>query len=213
MTIPEILLWGGTGQARVLHELIGDRYRIAAVVDRALDRSPFDQAPLLRHEGDVEHWLASRGDAPLVAAVAIGGGHGAERRRLAGWLNARGVATPTLIHGTAVIASNSHVGDGCQILAGAIVAAGVRLGSSVIINTGAQVDHDSSVGDGSHIGPGAVTAGEISIGEDVFVGTGAIIMPRVSIGRGATIGAGAVVVSNVAPGATVVGCPARPISK
>lgn len=210
---PDILLWGGTGQARVLADLIGSTYRIAAIVDRNIEASPLCSAELLRGERDVDQWLADRPtNSVLFGAVAIGGGHGAERRRLAKFLTDRGIELPSLVHSRAIVTSACTIGDGAQILAGSIIATGVRIGSSVIVNTGAQVDHDSLVGDGAHIGPGAMTAGEVTIGEDAFVGTGAVILPRISVGRGATVGAGAVVVTDVPPNATVVGCPARILS-
>jgi serine O-acetyltransferase len=44
----------------------------------------------------------------------------------------------------------------------------------------------------------------------VNIGTGAKVIGGVRIGDGATVGANAVVVDDVAPGATVVGAPARP---
>ncbi len=51
----------------------------------------------------------------------------------------------------------------------------------------------------------------ITIGEDVWIGGGAIVLPGVTIGDGAIVGAGAVVTKDVAPGAKVVGNPAKPI--
>lgn len=209
----DLLIWGGTGQARVLADFIGQRYRIVAVVDRMLDHSPFADAILLRDESDVDGWLTDRTQKrPLSAAVAIGGRHGAERRRLAMFLSARQIDLPVLVHPSAQIGGACTIGAGTQILIGAIIATGTRVGASVIINSGAQVDHDSYLGDGAHIGPGAVTAGEVSIGEDAFVATGAVILPGISIGARATVGAGAVVIEDVAPGITVAGCPARPIT-
>jgi serine acetyltransferase len=49
------------------------------------------------------------------------------------------------------------------------------------------------------------------IGDDVELGVGAIVIGPVTVGSGARVGAGAVVVRDVAPGAVVVGNPARPI--
>jgi maltose O-acetyltransferase len=53
----------------------------------------------------------------------------------------------------------------------------------------------------------------IRIGRNVWIGSGAMILPGVTIGDDAVIGAGSVVTRDVAPGATVVGNPARPLAK
>lgn len=49
--------------------------------------------------------------------------------------------------------------------------------------------------------------------DDVVIGMGALILAGVRIGRGAIIGAGAVVTRNVDPYTTVVGNPAKPITR
>ena len=55
--------------------------------------------------------------------------------------------------------------------------------------------------------------GDIVIEDYAWIGTGAMILPGVCIGRGAVVGAGAVVSKSVAPGAIVVGNPAKQLSK
>ncbi|MHC4377869.1 MAG: serine O-acetyltransferase [Planctomycetota bacterium] len=49
------------------------------------------------------------------------------------------------------------------------------------------------------------------LGRNVNVGAGAKILGKIRVGDGAHVGANAVVVHDVAPGATVVGIPARPV--
>ncbi|KAL3092006.1 hypothetical protein niasHS_005956 [Heterodera schachtii] len=53
----------------------------------------------------------------------------------------------------------------------------------------------------------------VRIGRGVWVGGGAVILPGVTVGDGAIIGAYAVVTRDVPEGATVVGNPARQITK
>jgi len=53
----------------------------------------------------------------------------------------------------------------------------------------------------------------VTIGRNVWIGGGAIILPGVRIGDDAIVGAGSVVSRDVPAGATVVGNPARVVSK
>lgn len=208
----ELLFWGATSQARVLAELIhGTDLRLVALVDNQAVPPPFPNIPVLNGTAGLDAWLLQRGTSDnLYCAVAVGGPRGEDRLSLMKLLKTRGLTPISLIHRTAFVAYNATVGEGCQILAQSAVCTDVQLGRSSIINTGASVDHDCKIGDGAHIAPGARLAGEITVGASAFIGAGAVILPRLSIGEGAVIGAGAVVTKNVAPGATMIGNPARP---
>ena len=85
------------------------------------------------------------------------------------------------------------------------------MGPQCIVNINATVDHEGCLGKGVHIMPGATLAGCVTVGDFADIGSNATILPRLTIGEGATVGAGAVVTKDVAPGATVVGAPARPL--
>ena len=52
-----------------------------------------------------------------------------------------------------------------------------------------------------------------TIGDRVFIGAGARVLGGITLGDGCLVGANAVVVDDVAPGATVVGIPARPVPR
>jgi serine O-acetyltransferase len=104
----------------------------------------------------------------------------------------------------------------------AIAIAQISIGDPVVVEPGVYVIHGQVVVDGLvHIGAGAVLAPFVTIGlragdfngptlePGVQVGTGAKILGPVRVGAGARIGANAVVLHDVAPGATVVGIPAR----
>jgi dTDP-4-dehydrorhamnose 3,5-epimerase len=208
----EVVFWGGTGQAKVLRELLpAHGLSLAAVVDNnAALAPPFADVPLLAgHEG-LAAWLADRpGTAPLGVAVAIGGDRGRDRVALQASLEALGLSPLTLIHPSAFVAPDAELGAGCQILAQAAVCVEARLGKGCIVNTGATVDHECRLGDGVHVAPGAHLAGQVTVGDFAMIGTGAAVLPRLRIGAHAVVGAGAVVTRDVPDHAVVCGNPAR----
>lgn len=105
----------------------------------------------------------------------------------------------------------------------------IRLGRDVFLNFNCVILDvcEVEIGDLTQIGPGVqiLTADHprnaderargvefgkpIVIGRNVWIGGGAIILPGVTVGDDAVIGAGSVVTRDVAPGATVMGNPAR----
>lgn len=204
-----LILWGGTGQAKVLNELIqGSDLEVVAIVDNREVSSPVEGVPMLHGVEGLDAWLKDR-DFDGCAAIAIGGDKGQDRLQLMALLKERGIGCVTLQHRTAFVAADAFLGEGAQILAQASVCTHVRMGRGVIVNTAASVDHDGVLGDGIHIGPGARLAGEITVGDFAFVGVGAVVMPGITIGDYAVVGAGAVVTKDVAAGSVVVGNPAR----
>lgn len=81
------------------------------------------------------------------------------------------------------------------------------------MNTAAVVEHDCRIGDHVHLSPGLLLGGGVTVHSFAHVGIGAIALPGTEIGEGAIVGAGAVVLDSVPPHTTVVGIPARIISR
>ena len=205
-----IVLWGATGQARVLAEFLDAvGYEVAALVDSDPQVAPFlAGVPLLRGEAELRAWRATR-SGTVAALVAVGGTRGGERLALQRDLAAAGYEIPSVAHPRAFVAGDVVLGSGTQILALAAVCAGTQLGEGCIVNTSASVDHECRLGNGVHVAPGAHLAGNVTVGDGAFIGTGASVIPHMMIGTGAIVGAGAVVVTSVPAGATVYGNPAR----
>jgi sugar O-acyltransferase (sialic acid O-acetyltransferase NeuD family) len=211
----EVILWGGTGHARVLREALAyTDFQVVAIFDNQHIPSPFPDVPIHFGREGFLAWLASRtATTTLHACVAIGGSRGSDRLSLLLWLQQQGVQPLTVIHPRAFVATDAHIGEGAQILAMSAICSNATLGRSVIINTSASIDHDCVVGDGVHVGPGANLAGEVCVEEYAFIGAGAVVLPRVKIGRSAIVGAGAVVIRDVAADEVVAGNPAAALRR
>lgn len=136
-------------------------------------------------------------------------GKGYNRKILYENFKNQGYHFSTVIHPSAIIASDVILSEGAQVMAGVVIQASSHIGKNVLINTRASVDHDCIIGDHCHIAPGVVLSGGVKIGEGVHVGAGATIIQGIKIGNNALIAAGAVVINDVAEGAFVAGVPAK----
>ena len=207
-----LVFWGGTGQSKVLKDIISDDYVLIAVVDNQEIINVHGNVDLLKGQQGLLDWLELQPKVPKISfAVAIGGHRGRERVALLRDMQSFGLLAITIVHPSAFVSQTAIIGEGSQILANSSVCVDVKVGAGCIINTSASVDHDCILGDGVHIGPGARLAGEIAIGDGTFIGTGAVVLPGLTIGSDVVIGGGAVVISDVANGAKMVGNPARQI--
>jgi acetyltransferase-like isoleucine patch superfamily enzyme len=124
------------------------------------------------------------------------------------------------------IGDETRVGPYVEIQRGATVGARCKIQSHTFICDGVAIDDEVFVGHGvvfvnDKRPRSTAESGELQTGEDwelqrtyvergASIGSGAVILGDVRIGHGALVGAGAVVTRDVAPGATVVGSPARP---
>ncbi|MCI5123081.1 MAG: acetyltransferase [Candidatus Electrothrix sp. AR5] len=119
----------------------------------------------------------------------------------------------TVIHPSAVVASDVELGEGCQVMAGSVLQPGVYCGENVIINTRAGVDHDCRIGSHAHIAVGVTLSGNVRVGCLAHIGTASSVIQDVSVGKRSVVAAGAAVIRNVLAGETVAGIPARRILK
>lgn len=104
-----------------------------------------------------------------------------------------------------------NLGDGLNLMPGAIIYNSATVGEGSLINTYAVVHHDASVGAYCEIGPSAHILGGASVGDQCMIGSGAKILPRIKVNDGAIIGAGAIVNQNIPAGEIWAGVPARKI--
>ena len=102
------------------------------------------------------------------------------------------------------------IGDGCNIMTGAVITNDVKIGKGCLINLNCTIGHDTMIDDFVELSPAVNISGNCKIGSQCNIGTGAILLPKVKLGANVTVGAGAVVTKDVAEGMTVIGVPAKP---
>ena len=100
-------------------------------------------------------------------------------------------------HPTAIHTGNIEFGNGHQIMAGAVIQPGVKIGKNVLINTRASIDHDCTIGDHTHIAPGVIVCGGVKIGKECFIGAGTTIIQNVTIEDNSFIPAGSIITKDV----------------
>ncbi len=207
MSLPHILVGGG-GHARVLLELLRLREQhVLGVTEQ--DLSSFTGLADLPTLGGDDIILGHPPDSVLLVNCLGSVASTRARRQLYERFSDLGYRFATLVHPSAWVSPSAVLGQGAQVMAGAIIQVGVVIGDNVIINTGAIVDHDSAVGGHAHICPGVVLSGGVEVGVGAHVGVGARVIQGLGIGSNALVAAGAVVIRDVTDGATVQGIPAR----
>ncbi|HTM19693.1 MAG TPA: acyltransferase [Kofleriaceae bacterium] len=127
------------------------------------------------------------------------------------------------------IGAETKVGPFVEIQRGVRVGARCKISSHTFICSGVDIDDEVFVGHGVMFSndrhPRAVNRqGQLAGPDDwilettrvergASIGSGSTILCGLTIGAGAMVGAGSVVTEDVAPGATVAGNPARPLTK
>lgn len=188
-----IFVYGAGGQGRVVLDTLRNgtvEFGLASVVDD--DR---------RLHGRTLFGLPVRGsDAIDGERGVIAIGDNAARARIARRFRGRLV---TLVHRTAFVGQDVALGEGTVLMASTVVHVGSRIGSNVIVNTGATIDHDCVIGDDVHVAPGCHLCGQVTVGDGTLLGVGTLVVPGVRIGRHVVIHAGQTVTRDVPDGATV----------
>jgi sugar O-acyltransferase (sialic acid O-acetyltransferase NeuD family) len=213
--ISKVILWGGTGQAKVNRPIIEywRRQKVVAVFDDTPGLpSPFQDVDIYCGWEGFYSWIQKQKKrAEIGFCISIANPHGRVRLKFQEKLLAEGLTPISVIHPSAIIAENIQIGKGVQIMAGAVIQPEVKIGDQCIINTNASVDHEDVLEDGVEVGPGGTLCGNVHVETNGWIAAGAVVLPRLKIGHDSLVGAGSLVTKDVPSNTMVYGSPAKKI--
>jgi sugar O-acyltransferase (sialic acid O-acetyltransferase NeuD family) len=207
-----VILLGAGGHARVVLDALratGREVKGILTPESPLWGQDLSGVPILGGDDRVRDYSAD--DIEIVNGVGSVGDPSA-RIKIYRDMKKKGFSFAIVIHPSAIIPDNIFIGEGVQVMAGAVIQTGCRVGENVIVNTGVVIDHDCRIADHVHLATGVVLSGGVVIGPTTHVGTGACVVQGIKIGGSVMVAAGAIVVDDIPEGAHVRGVPARVVT-
>jgi UDP-perosamine 4-acetyltransferase len=159
--MPDLLLLAAGGHGRVvLDTLQCAGVPVAGILDPGLRAGALVLGvPVLGGDERLEH--RDPDSVRLVNGAGLRPDRGVRQRLFETWTS-RGFGFVPVRHPSAVVSPAASLGDGSQVLAGAVIQCGARIGRNVVLNTRASVDHDCIVHDHAFLAPGVVLCGQVT---------------------------------------------------
>ena len=178
-----IVIVGGGGHAKMCLDILKANrdFNIVGITDPNLVRG--DEVlgvPVIGDDTELEKLYS---DGVRFAVNGIGGVvQPAVRQRFFNMLKQIGFILPNLIHRSSIVEASVQLGEGNQVMAGAILGSDVVVSDNCIINSGAIVSHDTFLSDHVHVAPGAIIGGSVKVGRGSVIGMGAKVYYGLNIG-------------------------------
>ena len=203
-----VIIIGAGGHGKVLLDTLLDMgTQVIGFLDNdaALQGKEIFGIPILGKDEEIVRYQSD--EVKLVNGIGSVG-MATLRRNVYEKFKAKGSHFRQVIHPSAVISQRTVLEEGVQVMAGAVINIGSRIGEDTIINTRASVDHDCRIGKHAHIAPGVTLSGGVSVGDETLIGMGSSVIQGIGIGSRTVVGAGSLVIRNILDSVTVFGVPA-----
>ncbi len=209
----DIVLIGTGGMAREVRWVIEEinkrenKWNILGWVSNEPKGQMFAGLPVL---GD-DDWLLAYSE-PIDVVVSVGDGK--LRKEIVERLRQNpNISFPTIIAPSAEVSPYVELGEGSIIMNKSLLTVDIKAGDFFLCNYGCTIGHDCKFDDYVTINPGAKISGAVTMSECATIGVGTSIIQNINIGEKAFVGAGAAVIRDVEANQTVVGVPAKPLTK
>ncbi|MBE6094917.1 MAG: acetyltransferase [Schwartzia succinivorans] len=192
-----VILLGAGGHAKVLLDiLLEQNIEVLGIAEKNGTDLPTDLygVPVIGSDSDVQQYPPDK--VELVNGIGSIGST-ALRQKVYEKFKRQDYCFAQVIHPGAIISRQVELGEGVQIMAGAVVNIGTRIRENSIINTNASVDHDCDIGAHVHIAPGVTLSGGVTVGDGSHIGTGASVVQGIVIGDYAFVEVGGIVMKNM----------------
>jgi len=200
----KIVIWGAGGHAKMCIDILRQMktYEIIGAVASPLpSNKEVLGIPVIGEQDQLE---ALYNQGVRFAVLGIGAlFNPALRSELYARLKKIGFYIPNIIHPSAIIEPSAKMGEGNQVMAGAVIGSDVSIGNNGIINSGSIISHDCIIKDNVHLTPGAILAGSVSIGDNTLVGMGATVLLDRKIGSNVMIHNGVNITKDIADYQTI----------
>lgn len=204
----KLVIIGAGGMGRTMYDLAresigyGSKFEVVGFIDDNLDAlSGFENYPPVL--GTIAAYEC-KSENVFVCSI---GGH--SRKACIEQLLIRGAEFISLIHHTARIGTNVHMGKGNLVGALTTIAADAKIGDYNFIQSLTIIGHDVTIGSWNRIDSQVMMVGATTIGDHNMIHTGAMINHNVHIGDNCTIGACSFVTMDVESESTLFSSPAR----
>ena len=206
-------IYGASGFGREVLPLVREQYADAQLcfVDDGSNDSELNGYPVHTYQAFLD---LPQTDKSVVLAIA----NSQIRETLAAKCQQDGLAIVSIKASSSIVLDQVEIAEGSVLCHFTQLTSNIKIGKQFHANIYSYVAHDCVIGDYVTFAPKVQCNGNVHIEDHAYIGTGAIIKqgtparPLV-IGKGAIVGMGAVVTKSVAPGVTVIGNPARPLTK
>lgn len=194
----DLAIYGGGGHAGMCIDMLRQTqsHTIIGILDDNLHiQKEILGVPVLGITRDIDI-LISKGLKNVILGVGAVLSSGL-RKKLFNYLKSKNLNLPNLIHPSASVEPSVVLGEGNQVMQGAIIGSQVTIGNNCIINSGSIISHDTIIGNNVHIAPGAIIAGGVTIKDDTIIGMGCTIFLGLTIGQNVIIQNGVNVFKNI----------------